>query len=131
MIRSTTRTSSTTTISLSFVVSLFLVVSYILSSHNESKSCALQTVLLVVAGFFLVSICLIIVARTTMVAWTTVLVLLAFSGKRRRVLVHDGRMITTDVAMQMIKVMVQERQFLTVICAAIVSVLAMTQVTSL
>lgn len=66
-----------------------------------------------------------------MVAWTTVLVLLAFSGKRRRVLVHDGRMITTDVAMQMIKVMVQERQFLTVICAAIVSVLAMTQVTSL
>lgn len=64
-----------------------------------------------------------------MVAWITVLVLLAFSGKRRRVLVHDGRKITCDVAMHLIKVMVNERQFLSVIGAAVLSLLAMAQVT--
>lgn len=64
-----------------------------------------------------------------MVAWITVLVVLAFSGTRRRVLVHDGRKITVDVAMNLIKVMFKERQFLTVVCAAVVSLLAMAQVT--
>lgn len=64
-----------------------------------------------------------------MVAWITILVLLAFSGKRRRVLAHDGRKISKEVAMHLIKVMVKEHHFLTVIFAAVVSLLAMAQIT--
>uniref|UniRef100_A0A803MFX6 Uncharacterized protein n=1 Tax=Chenopodium quinoa TaxID=63459 RepID=A0A803MFX6_CHEQI len=123
----TSSSSSTTTL----VFSLCLVTYFLSSYSTEAGSpSALRTVILALTGLSLVSICLIVVARTTMVAWITVLVLLAFSGKRRRVLVHDGRKITTDVAMNLIKVMFKERQFLTVICAAVVSLLAMAQVTS-
>ncbi|KMT10713.1 hypothetical protein BVRB_5g118220 [Beta vulgaris subsp. vulgaris] len=130
MITSTSRTSTTTNISLSCIFTLYLISYFISSNSSEAApSSTLRTALLALAGLSLLSIVLIVVARTTMVAWITVLVLLAFSGKRRRVLVHDGRKITCDVAMHLIKVMVNERQFLSVIGAAVLSLLAMAQVT--
>ncbi|KAL9243102.1 hypothetical protein vseg_017030 [Gypsophila vaccaria] len=130
----TTTKSSTKTISLSFLC-LFLI-SYALSSypysisHDTSQHSALRTAVLTLVAISLGSICLILVARTTMVAWITVLVVLAFSGKRRRVLAHQGRKITVDVAMHLVKVMVIDRyQSITVVCAMIVSFMAMVQVT--
>jgi len=67
------------------------------------------------------------VARTTMVAWITVLVLLTCLGKQRRVLAHEGKKITADIAVNVIKIMVKERGFFTVICATAVSLIAMAQ----
>ena len=43
-----------------------------------------------------------------MVAWITVLVLLAFSGTRRRVLARRGKTITADVAMSLFRVLIRE-----------------------
>ena len=90
-------------------------------------SSALQTTLFAVAGLSLASASLIMVARTTMVAWITVLVLLTCLGKRRRVLAHEGKKITADIAVNVIKIMIKERGFFAVICAATVSFIAMAQ----
>ncbi|XP_023530771.1 uncharacterized protein LOC111793221 [Cucurbita pepo subsp. pepo] len=74
--------------------------------------------LLVVAGVAVVA------ARATMVAWITVLVLLAFAGNRRRVLVKQGRQITADVAMYLGAVLVKERGLVAVAFAAVLSFVA-------
>ncbi|CAA0836139.1 Unknown protein [Striga hermonthica] len=52
----------------------------------------------------LVAILVVFAVRTTIVTWITVMVLLAFAGKRRRVLVKEGRKITSDVAMSLVSV---------------------------
>jgi hypothetical protein len=56
-----------------------------------------------VSGVLLLSTLLVVAARATVLTWITVLVLLAFSGKRRRVLVQQGREITADVVMYLIR----------------------------
>lgn len=56
-----------------------------------------------VSGVLLLSTLLVVAARATVLTWITVLVLLAFSGKRRRVLVQQGRKITADVVMYLIR----------------------------
>ncbi|KAL3618072.1 hypothetical protein CASFOL_038393 [Castilleja foliolosa] len=73
----------------------------------------------------LVSIMVIFVVRTTIVTWITVMVLLAFAGKRRRVLVKEGRKITSDVAMYLARDLVKERGFVAFACAAIFSLVTM------
>ncbi|KAF2293271.1 hypothetical protein GH714_040643 [Hevea brasiliensis] len=60
-------------------------------------ACYVSTLL--VAGLLLTSTLVVIAARATVLAWITVLVLLAFAGKRRGVLVQQGRKITADVVM--------------------------------
>uniref|UniRef100_A0A9I9E789 Uncharacterized protein n=1 Tax=Cucumis melo TaxID=3656 RepID=A0A9I9E789_CUCME len=81
--------------------------------------------LLAVAGVALMA------ARATMVAWITVLVLLAFAGNRRRVLVKHGRKITADVAMYLASVMVKERGLLAVAFAALFSFVAVARSTEI
>ena len=65
-------------------------------------------------------------ARATMVTWITVLVLLAFAGNRRRVLVKRGRTITNDVAMSLVGVLLKERWsgLVALACATVFSLLA-------
>lgn len=58
-------------------------------------------------------------------AWITVLVLLAFSGKRRRVLAKEGRKITSDVAMYLVQVVIKERSLVAFICATFISIIGM------
>lgn len=78
-----------------------------------------------VFGVFLVSALVVVVARATMMAWITVLVLLTFAGNRRRVLVRRGRLITYDVAIYLFRIVVKERGLLAVVCAIILSLMAM------
>ena len=52
------------------------------------------------------------------------LVLLAFVGKRRRVLAVEGRKITFDVAMYLAKVVLKDRGLVAVACAATVGLMA-------
>ncbi|GFP79883.1 hypothetical protein PHJA_000131700 [Phtheirospermum japonicum] len=73
----------------------------------------------------LVAILIVFVVRTTIVTWITVMVLLAFAGKRRRVLVKEGRKITSDVAMYLARVLVRERGFVAFACATILSLVTM------
>ncbi|KAL3655400.1 hypothetical protein CASFOL_001186 [Castilleja foliolosa] len=73
----------------------------------------------------LVAILIVFMVRTTILTWITVMVLLAFAGKRRRVLVKEGRKITSDVAMYLARVLVKERGFVAFACAAIFSLVTM------
>nr|GME13223.1 protein DETOXIFICATION 16-like [Ipomoea batatas] len=57
----------------------------------------------------LVAALLVLAVRTTIVTWITVIVLLAFAGKRRRVLAKDGDKITSDVALCLAKVVLRGR----------------------
>ncbi|XP_024973193.1 uncharacterized protein LOC112511712 [Cynara cardunculus var. scolymus] len=50
---------------------------------------------------------------------------LQFTGKRRRVLAVEGRKITGDVAMQLLKVVIKERSIVAVACATFLSSMAM------
>ncbi|KAJ0048204.1 hypothetical protein Pint_15541 [Pistacia integerrima] len=97
-----------TTIATSFfslLVSFYLVLFYSDNSQQNTSGgwSTLYTLCLPAVVVFCAATLLILAARATMVTWITVLVLLAFAGKRRRVLVQEGRKITTDVAFYFIK----------------------------
>lgn len=68
----------------------------------------------------LVAVLIIFAVRTTIVAWITLVVLLAFSGKRRRVLAQKGNEITWEVALYFVKVMIKERGLLAFTCATFI-----------
>lgn len=78
-----------------------------------------------VVGFVLIGAMLVVMVRTTIVTWITVLVMLAFAGKRRKVLVVEGRKISGDVAMHLLKVVIKERSLVAVACATVFSSMAM------
>ncbi|PWA71158.1 hypothetical protein CTI12_AA269730 [Artemisia annua] len=78
-----------------------------------------------VVGVVLILGLLVVMVRTTIVTCITVLVMLAFAGKRRRVLVVEGRKISGDVAMHLLKVVIKERSLVAVACATFLSSMAM------
>lgn len=84
-------------------------------------SLALCTSVLPVAGVLLAAMLLVIAARATMMMWITVLVLLAFSGKRRKFLALQGRKITADVAVYTFKVVFRGKGLVTLVCATLLS----------
>lgn len=61
---------------------------------------------------------IVVAVKTTVVTWITVLVLLAFAGKRRRVLVAERKKITTDVAMYLVRVLIKERSLVAAVACA-------------
>ncbi|KAK2996315.1 hypothetical protein RJ639_026621, partial [Escallonia herrerae] len=106
----------------SFLISLCILLSYTsYQSTGWSSLCASTFPLL---GALVFAGLIIAILRTTLVAWITVLVLLVFAGKRRRVLVVEGRKITTDIAVFLVKVVIKEKGLLAVACATILSSMA-------
>lgn len=61
---------------------------------------------------------IIVAVKTTIVAWITLLVLLAFSGKRRRVLVVQRKKITVDVAMFLFSFALKEKNVVAAVACA-------------
>ncbi|KAJ0603752.1 hypothetical protein HanRHA438_Chr02g0052471 [Helianthus annuus] len=106
--------STITTSCLFFILSCYM---WLLSTNMWSVVRAVGVVLIV--GL------VIVLVRTTIVTWITVLVMLRFAGKRRRVLVVEGRKISGDVAMHLLKVLVKERSIVAVACATFLSSMAM------
>ncbi|KAK1436703.1 hypothetical protein QVD17_02485 [Tagetes erecta] len=78
-----------------------------------------------VLGVVLIAGLVVVMVRTTIVTWITVLVMLAIAGKRRRVLVVEGRKITGDVALHLLKVLIKKRSLVAVACATFLSSVAM------
>ncbi|KAM1042498.1 hypothetical protein ACFX13_034635 [Malus domestica] len=122
MILSVTKAAAAiaTFIFLSFLASLWILLPF----YNYNDQIASFS-LMPVFGVFLVSALVVVVARATMMAWITVLVLLTFAGNRRLVLVRRGRLITYDVAIYLFQIVVKERGLLAVVCATILSLMAM------
>ncbi|KAG8388545.1 hypothetical protein BUALT_Bualt02G0136600 [Buddleja alternifolia] len=105
----------------------FLISFYIFLSSLDRKiySSGYYASILPILITFLLAILIIFAVRTTVVTWITVLVLLAFVGKRRRVLVREGREITSDVAMYLVRVVVKERSLVGFACATFISLITM------
>ncbi|CAN8253503.1 unnamed protein product [Cochlearia groenlandica] len=104
------RRATTTTITLSCL--LFLSLFYTISTPKSVANPSLSYQIFLFMGLVLAAafslVVLVTAARATMVAWITVLVLLAFSGTRRRVLARRGKTITADVAMCLVRVLIRD-----------------------
>ncbi|XP_070034986.1 uncharacterized protein [Nicotiana tomentosiformis] len=83
----------------------------ILSSVNRDReaSSVVPLVFAAAAAAFLVGSLIVMAVRTTVITWITVLVLLAFAGKRRRGVVRDGKKITSEVAMYAANIMIKQK----------------------
>lgn len=129
MTLSRTKTTTTKATIVLLLLSLFVSFYVVLSYSNQISGCsALYVWLLPYVAVALMVTLVIVAARATMVTWITVLVLLAFAGNRRRVLVQHGRKITADVAMHLVKVVLKEKGVVAVACATIVSLMAMIRI---
>ncbi|XP_057479939.1 uncharacterized protein LOC130767175 [Actinidia eriantha] len=118
------KTSAAATCLFYLLISLYILVSFTDRSTGWS---ILNASVFLITGVFLLSAFVVVAlaARATVVVWITVLVLLAFSGKRRRVLAAQGRKITAEVAMYLVKVVLKERGVAAVACVTILSFMAM------
>lgn len=105
------------------LVSLSIFLSSLDKTIQYSKYYAFVLPTLVV--FFIV-VLIVFAVRTTIVTCITVVVLLAFAGKRHQVLVKEGRKITSDVAMYLVEVLVKERSLVAFACATLLSMVTMT-----
>ncbi|KAL0421758.1 UNVERIFIED_CONTAM: hypothetical protein Slati_3198700 [Sesamum latifolium] len=101
-----TKTTTTTTTCL-----FFLSISFFLFVDRTTYSFGSCSPVLPLLAVFLIILLIVFAVRTTIVTWITVMVLLAFAGKRRRILVKEGRKITSDVAMYLAQVVLEERSF--------------------
>ncbi|PIN14878.1 hypothetical protein CDL12_12491 [Handroanthus impetiginosus] len=115
----TTKTKTTTCL-LFFLISFYVLLS--LTDRTTSSSSYYASVLPILLAIFL-ALLIIFAVRTTIVTWITVMVLLAFAGKRRRVLVKEGRKITSDVTMYLAQVVVKERSLVAFACATVMSLI--------
>ncbi|KAK4752624.1 hypothetical protein SAY87_021422 [Trapa incisa] len=111
---------SRTTLLLSVFLSLHAVLYYI-----DLNSCrlAFYALVLPVAGILLTAAFLVIAVRAMLMTWITVLVLLAFSGKRRRALALQGRRITADLAIYLVKVAFRGKGAAALVCATFITFL--------
>lgn len=69
----------------------------------------LDLVPFLVVGAALLVGTIVLAVRAIVITWITVLVLLAFTGKRRRGAVKDGKTITSEVAMYAANVVFKEK----------------------
>ena len=121
------KTSAATTCLFSLLISLYILISF---TDRSTGWLILNASVFPITGAFLLAALVVVAARATVVVWITVLVLLAFAGKRRRVLAAQGRKITAEVAMYLVKGVLKERGVAAVACATILSFMAMSCFTS-
>ncbi|KAK4438555.1 hypothetical protein Salat_0190000 [Sesamum alatum] len=105
----------------------FLISSYIFLSSLDRKthSSTYYSPFLPLLLALLLAVLVVFAVRTTIVTWITVMVLLAFAGKRRRVLAREGRKITSDVAMYLVQVLLKDKGLVAFVCATIISLMLM------
>ncbi|KAL2515626.1 hypothetical protein Fot_29597 [Forsythia ovata] len=99
--------SKTTTCLLCFLISFCIILSSV-----DKTICYSSYYVSIVPFFvvFLLALLLVFAVRTTVVTWITVLVLLAFAGKRRRVLAKESRKITSDMVMFLVQIVLKEKK---------------------
>ncbi|KAK4350575.1 hypothetical protein RND71_029888 [Anisodus tanguticus] len=113
------KTTTTTTTCLFFLLISFSTTTIIFSSSAYVFPFIVAAAALVVGG------CIVMAVRTTIVAWITVLVLLAFVGKRRRVLAKDGEKITSEVVVYVANEVIKEKGFVAISGVMIMGLMAM------
>ncbi|KAK4362520.1 hypothetical protein RND71_017761 [Anisodus tanguticus] len=116
-----TKTTTTTTC-LFFLLISFSTTTIILSSCNNGAAFLFPFIAfaaVVVGGFIVLAV------RTTIVAWITVLVLLAIVGKRGRVLAKDGQKITSEVVVYVANEVIKEKEFVSISGVMIMGLIAM------
>ncbi|CAA0818099.1 Unknown protein [Striga hermonthica] len=115
------RTSKATTCLFFLFIFLYIFVHSTVDRSTTDLSAYYAPILPFLVAFLLAILVIFVVIRTMVVASITVLVLLAFSGKRRKVLAEEGSKITSDVAFYFVKVVVKDKGLVAFGCATIVS----------
>ncbi|MCD9642644.1 hypothetical protein HAX54_029532, partial [Datura stramonium] len=75
-----------------------------MNAHNNTQTLGRR----LLVGTLLIAV---LAVRATVITWITVLILLAFAGKRRRGVVKDGKKITSEVATYAANVVFKQRGF--------------------
>ncbi|KAL0356248.1 UNVERIFIED_CONTAM: hypothetical protein Sradi_4071700 [Sesamum radiatum] len=117
-----TKASKATTCLFFFLISSYIFLS---SLDRPTQSSTYYSSFLPLLLALLLAALVIFAVRTTIVTWITVMVLLAFAGKRRRVLAREGRKITSDVAMYLVQVLLKDKGLVAFGCATIISLMLM------
>ncbi|KAF5950171.1 hypothetical protein HYC85_012164 [Camellia sinensis] len=88
---------------------------------TTSSSSALYASVALGALFGLLSMAaaLAVAVPATMVSWITVLVLLAFCGKQRTALVVEGKKLTAEIVVFVVKILIKEGNVVAAICAVL------------
>ncbi|KAL6583740.1 hypothetical protein OROMI_003029 [Orobanche minor] len=122
-----TKTSKTITCIFFFFYFFFLIsfFAFLSSFDRITDSPAYYVSILPLVMVFILAVLIVLAVRTTIVAWITVVVLLDFVGKRRRVLAKDGSKITSDVAFYFVRVVVKDKGLVAFGCVTIMSALIM------
>lgn len=116
-------TTGTTVPCLFFLLSSLYILPFY-NDHSGSRWSSFYMYYVLVVGMVVVGGLAVVMARATMVTLITVLVMLACAGKRRRVLVVEGRQISGEVVMYLFKVM-KDRSLVAVAAAAFMTSMAM------
>ncbi|CAI8617058.1 unnamed protein product [Vicia faba] len=97
--------------------------SYILLLNIMSKrrtwACLFFLVYGTVFGLLSMVAALVVMVPAVLVTWITVVVLLAFFGKPRRVLVVEGRKITGEIFSFVVKILLTEGNVVAAVCAVL------------
>ncbi|KAL6493492.1 hypothetical protein OROGR_032271 [Orobanche gracilis] len=121
-----TKTSKTITCLILFYFFFLISFFVFLSSFDKiTDSTAYYVSIVPLVMVFFLAVLIVFAVRTTVVAWITVVVLLDFVGKRRRVLGKDGSKITSDIAFYFVKVVVKDKGLVAFGCVTIMSVVIM------
>ncbi|XP_076902742.1 uncharacterized protein LOC143557585 [Bidens hawaiensis] len=102
---------------------------YILYTCNDLSGSWWMWFYIPVAGLLMVGGLVVVMARATMVTLITVFVMLACAGKRRRVLVMEGRKISSEVVIHLFKVVIRERSLVVVACGVFLTSMAISWAT--
>ncbi|KAL3374515.1 hypothetical protein AABB24_006145 [Solanum stoloniferum] len=116
-----TTATTTTTTCLFFLLISFSTTTIIFSSGDREATSVFPFIFasaVVVAGFVVLAV------RTTVVAWITVVVLLAFVGKRRRIFAKDGKKITSEVVVYVVNEVIKEKGFVAISGVMILGLIA-------
>ncbi|KAL0417191.1 UNVERIFIED_CONTAM: hypothetical protein Slati_3551000 [Sesamum latifolium] len=119
----TKASKATTCLFFFFLISSYIFLSSSLDRPTHSSTYYSSFLPLLLA--LLLAVLVVFAVRTTIVTWITVMVLLAFAGKRRRVLAREGRKITSDVAMYLVQVLLKDKGLVAFGCATTISLMLM------
>ncbi|XP_073280681.1 uncharacterized protein [Primulina huaijiensis] len=91
------------------------------SSSSSTVLSALYASLLLGMAFGVLSMvaALVVAVPATLVTWISVLVLLAFCGKPRRILVVEGKKLTAEIGGFVLKVLIKEGNIVAAVCAVL------------
>ncbi|XP_028056603.1 uncharacterized protein LOC114260651 [Camellia sinensis] len=95
------------------------ILSWYETTTSSSSALYASVALGALFGLLAMAAALAVAVPATMVSWITVLVLLAFCGKPRTALVVEGKKLTAEIVVFVVKILIKEGNVVAAICAVL------------